>query len=173
MQLKNPTAPGFHSAPAGDWDGARAYPRPGMARRSIQSSAFRLTLPCCDGCWLRMAAGRQHPHRPASTRLVGKAHQQAEGGSRRAGIRMGQHEIAEGPNAIVHDGMIFLIYSGSLVGIDYTTPGLLPRPDRSSFYPPTPAYGRSSIIRCRSWGCTRWSHRATACGLMTRTAPTA
>lgn len=29
--------------------------------------------------------------------------------------------IAEGPNACVHDGKIFLIYSGSLVGIDYTT----------------------------------------------------
>ncbi|OZG50395.1 family 43 glycosylhydrolase [Bombiscardovia coagulans] len=29
--------------------------------------------------------------------------------------------IAEGPNAVVHDGRIFLIYSGSLVGIDYTT----------------------------------------------------
>lgn len=29
--------------------------------------------------------------------------------------------IAEGPNAIIHDGTIFLIYSGSLVGIDYTT----------------------------------------------------
>lgn len=29
--------------------------------------------------------------------------------------------IAEGPNAFVHDGKIFLIYSGSLVGIDYTT----------------------------------------------------
>lgn len=28
--------------------------------------------------------------------------------------------IAEGPNAFVHDGKIFLIYSGSLVGIDYT-----------------------------------------------------
>lgn len=29
--------------------------------------------------------------------------------------------IAEGPNAVVHDGRIWLIYSGSLVGIDYTT----------------------------------------------------
>lgn len=29
--------------------------------------------------------------------------------------------IAEGPNAFVHDGKIYLIYSGSLVGIDYTT----------------------------------------------------
>ena len=29
--------------------------------------------------------------------------------------------MAEGPNAFVHDGKIFLIYSGSLVGIDYTT----------------------------------------------------
>lgn len=29
--------------------------------------------------------------------------------------------IAEGPNAFVHDGKIFLIYSGSLVDIDYTT----------------------------------------------------
>ena len=29
--------------------------------------------------------------------------------------------IAEGPNAFVHDGKIFLIYPGSLVGIDYTT----------------------------------------------------
>lgn len=29
--------------------------------------------------------------------------------------------IAEGSNAFVHDGKIFLIYSGSLVGIDYTT----------------------------------------------------
>lgn len=35
--------------------------------------------------------------------------------------------IAEGPNAIVHDGMIYLIYSGSLVGIDYTT-GLVTAP---------------------------------------------
>ena len=35
--------------------------------------------------------------------------------------------IAEGPNAIVHDGTIFLIYSGSLVGIDYTT-GLVTAP---------------------------------------------
>ncbi|WP_033494110.1 family 43 glycosylhydrolase [Bifidobacterium biavatii] len=29
--------------------------------------------------------------------------------------------IAEGPNAVVHKGRIWLIYSGSLVGIDYTT----------------------------------------------------
>ncbi len=29
--------------------------------------------------------------------------------------------IAEGPNAIVHDGTIFMLYSGSSVGIDYTT----------------------------------------------------
>ena len=29
--------------------------------------------------------------------------------------------IAEGPNAFVHEGRIYLIYSGSLVGIDYTT----------------------------------------------------
>ncbi|WEV65937.1 family 43 glycosylhydrolase [Bifidobacterium sp. ESL0764] len=29
--------------------------------------------------------------------------------------------IAEGPNVIEHDGTLFLIYSGSLVGIDYTT----------------------------------------------------
>ncbi|MCI1864732.1 MAG: family 43 glycosylhydrolase [Bifidobacterium sp.] len=29
--------------------------------------------------------------------------------------------IAEGPNVYVHDGTLFLIYSGSLVGIDYTT----------------------------------------------------
>lgn len=29
--------------------------------------------------------------------------------------------IAEGPNAIVHDGVIYLIYSGSSVGIDYAT----------------------------------------------------
>lgn len=29
--------------------------------------------------------------------------------------------IAEGPNVIRHDGRLFLIYSGSLVGIDYTT----------------------------------------------------
>lgn len=29
--------------------------------------------------------------------------------------------IAEGPNAIVHGGMIYLIYSGSSVGIDYAT----------------------------------------------------
>ena len=35
--------------------------------------------------------------------------------------------IAEGPNAFVHDGKIFLIYSGSLVGIDYTT-GLVTAP---------------------------------------------
>lgn len=35
--------------------------------------------------------------------------------------------IAEGPNAVVHDGRIFLIYSGSLVGIDYTT-GLVTAP---------------------------------------------
>lgn len=35
--------------------------------------------------------------------------------------------IAEGPNAIVHDDRIFLIYSGSLVGIDYTT-GLVTAP---------------------------------------------
>lgn len=35
--------------------------------------------------------------------------------------------IAEGPNAIVHEGRIFLIYSGSLVGIDYTT-GLVAAP---------------------------------------------
>ena len=35
--------------------------------------------------------------------------------------------IAEGPNVIVHDGTIFLIYSGSLVGIDYTT-GLVTAP---------------------------------------------
>ena len=35
--------------------------------------------------------------------------------------------IAEGPNAIMHDGTIFLIYSGSLVGIDYTT-GLVTAP---------------------------------------------
>ena len=35
--------------------------------------------------------------------------------------------IAEGPNAFVHDGRIYLIYSGSLVGIDYTT-GLVTAP---------------------------------------------
>ena len=35
--------------------------------------------------------------------------------------------IAEGPNTVVHDGRIFLIYSGSLVGIDYTT-GLVTAP---------------------------------------------
>lgn len=35
--------------------------------------------------------------------------------------------IAEGPNAVVHDGTIFLVYSGSLVGIDYTT-GLVTAP---------------------------------------------
>lgn len=35
--------------------------------------------------------------------------------------------IAEGPNAVTHDGRIFLIYSGSLVGIDYTT-GLVTAP---------------------------------------------
>ncbi|BDR52332.1 alpha-arabinofuranosidase [Bombiscardovia nodaiensis] len=35
--------------------------------------------------------------------------------------------IAEGPNALVHGGRIFLIYSGSLVGIDYTT-GLVTAP---------------------------------------------
>ena len=35
--------------------------------------------------------------------------------------------IAEGPNAFVHEGKIFLIYSGSLVGIDYTT-GLVTAP---------------------------------------------
>lgn len=35
--------------------------------------------------------------------------------------------IAEGPNALVHDGRIFMIYSGSLVGIDYTT-GLVTAP---------------------------------------------
>ena len=35
--------------------------------------------------------------------------------------------IAEGPNAVVHDGTIYLIYSGSLVGIDYTT-GLVSAP---------------------------------------------
>lgn len=35
--------------------------------------------------------------------------------------------IAEGPNAIVHEGRIYLIYSGSLVGIDYTT-GLISAP---------------------------------------------
>lgn len=29
--------------------------------------------------------------------------------------------IAEGPNAIVHDGFIYMLYSGSSVGIDYTT----------------------------------------------------
>lgn len=29
--------------------------------------------------------------------------------------------IAEGPNALVHDGVIYLIYSGSSVGIDYAT----------------------------------------------------
>lgn len=35
--------------------------------------------------------------------------------------------IAEGPNAVVHEGRIYLIYSGSLVGIDYTT-GLVSAP---------------------------------------------
>lgn len=35
--------------------------------------------------------------------------------------------IAEGPNAVVHGGRIYLIYSGSLVGIDYTT-GLVTAP---------------------------------------------
>ena len=35
--------------------------------------------------------------------------------------------IAEGPNVTVHDGVIFMIYSGSLVGIDYTT-GLVTAP---------------------------------------------
>ena len=35
--------------------------------------------------------------------------------------------IAEGPNAVVRDGRIFLIYSGSSVGIDYTT-GLVTAP---------------------------------------------
>lgn len=35
--------------------------------------------------------------------------------------------IAEGPNVIAHDGTLFLIYSGSLVGIDYTT-GLVTAP---------------------------------------------
>ena len=30
--------------------------------------------------------------------------------------------IAEGPNAIVHDGVIYLIYSGSSVGIDQPVP---------------------------------------------------
>ena len=35
--------------------------------------------------------------------------------------------IAEGPNAFVHEEKIFLIYSGSLVGIDYTT-GLVTAP---------------------------------------------
>ena len=35
--------------------------------------------------------------------------------------------IAEGPNAIVHDGRIYLIYSGSAVGIDYAT-GLVTAP---------------------------------------------
>ncbi|WP_137652568.1 family 43 glycosylhydrolase [Bifidobacterium moukalabense] len=35
--------------------------------------------------------------------------------------------IAEGPNAFIHDGKIYLIYSGSLVGIDYTT-GLVTAP---------------------------------------------
>lgn len=35
--------------------------------------------------------------------------------------------IAEGPNAFVHEGRIFLIYSGSSVGIDYTT-GLVSAP---------------------------------------------
>lgn len=35
--------------------------------------------------------------------------------------------IAEGPNVIVHDGRLFMIYSGSLVGIDYTT-GLVTAP---------------------------------------------
>ncbi|PST46851.1 alpha-arabinofuranosidase [Bifidobacterium callitrichos] len=35
--------------------------------------------------------------------------------------------IAEGPNAFVHEGRIFLIYSGSAVGIDYTT-GLVTAP---------------------------------------------
>lgn len=35
--------------------------------------------------------------------------------------------IAEGPNAFVHEGRIYLIYSGSLVGIDYTT-GLVTAP---------------------------------------------
>lgn len=29
--------------------------------------------------------------------------------------------IAEGPNVLIHEGRIFLLYSGSLVGIDYTT----------------------------------------------------
>lgn len=42
----------------------------------------------------------------------------------RAGIR-GDNMIAGAPNAFVHDGKIFLIYSGSLVGIDYNT-GLSP-----------------------------------------------
>ena len=35
--------------------------------------------------------------------------------------------IAEGPNAIVHDGRIYLIYSGSAVSIDYAT-GLVTAP---------------------------------------------
>ncbi|BDR55261.1 alpha-arabinofuranosidase [Bombiscardovia apis] len=35
--------------------------------------------------------------------------------------------IAEGPNVIAHDGLLYLIYSGSLVGIDYTT-GLVTAP---------------------------------------------
>ena len=35
--------------------------------------------------------------------------------------------IAEGPNAVIRNGRIFLIYSGSSVGIDYTT-GLVTAP---------------------------------------------
>lgn len=80
--------------------------------------------------------------------------------------------IAEGPNAIVHDGTIFLIYSGSLVGIDYTT-GLVTAPAGQGADLTDAAYGRSSIIRCRSPACTTGvgsSAPATACGRMTRTA---
>jgi GH43 family beta-xylosidase len=39
--------------------------------------------------------------------------------------------IAEGPNVTIHDGVIFMIYSGSLVGIDYTT-GLVTAPAGAS-----------------------------------------
>lgn len=61
--------------------------------------------------------------------------------------------IAEGPNAFVHDGKIFLIYSGSLVGIDYTT-GLVTALAGRNADLTDPAHGASLTIRYRNRAST-------------------
>lgn len=110
-----------------NWDRSRADPRP--RRTDPQPGAAHLARHDRDRrlrpLVLRVAAGWQRMDRAVRPGPADAADRRADA-DRRAGIRVGQHDRRRA-NAFVHEGKIFLIYSGSLVGIDYTT-GLVTAP---------------------------------------------